>query len=263
MAKASDLSSIDQYIASAAPAVRPILSEIRRVAKLAVPEAQETISYKLPALKLERTFFYFAAFKDHVGIYPPVTNDASLRKQLAPYSNEKGNLRFPLSEAIPYALIARAAVALSKQYSKIAVATTKPTKWKTAEQDSDGDNQIAAYSQAQSLAFRTICDVLWDLITAALPKAKSKVWHGSPVWFIDENPVVGYNATAKTVNLLFWNGQAFDEPDLKRVGKYCAAQAVFGDATEIDPKVVRRWLKKAKTDVFDSKSFFKKLRENK
>jgi hypothetical protein len=81
------------------------------------------------------------------------------------------------------------------------------------------------------------------------------------VWFIDDNPVVGYNATAKSVNLLFWNGQAFEEPALKPVGKYRAAQAVFGDAAEIDAKAIRRWLKKARSDVFDSKAFFKKLRE--
>ena len=131
MAQASDFSSIDQYIAAAAPAVRHILNEIRRVAKLAVPQAQETISYKLPALKLEGTFFYFAAFKDHVGVYPPLTADVNLRKQLAPYANEKGNLKFPLGEAMPYALIARVAVALSKQYSKMAAAKTKPAKQKT------------------------------------------------------------------------------------------------------------------------------------
>src|SRR6516225_7176896 len=74
---------------------------------------------------------------------------------------------------------------------------------------------------------------------------------------------VGYNATAKTINLLFWNGQAFDEAGLKPVGKYRAAQAMFGDAAEIDPKVIRRWLKKASADVFDSIAFFRKLREGK
>src|SRR5262245_6043178 len=108
-----------------------------------------------------------------------------------------------------------------------------------------GDDQIAAYSQAQSPAFRAMCDLLRELIDATLPKATSKVWHGSPVWFIDDNPVVGYNATAKSVNLLFWNGRAFDEPAFKPVGKYQAAQAVFGDVGEIDPRVVRGWLKKA------------------
>jgi hypothetical protein len=140
---------------------------------------------------------------------------------------------------------------------------TKTGETKPIEPDASGDGQVAAYSQAQLLAFRTICDLLRGLIDTALPRATSKVWHGSPVWFLDANPVVGYNATAKSVNLLFWNGQAFDEPDLKPVGKYRAAQAVFRDAAEIDPKVIRRWLKKAKVDVFDSNAFFKKLREGK
>jgi hypothetical protein len=126
----------------------------------------------------------------------------------------------------------------------------------------NGD-QIAAYSRAQSPEFRGICNELRELITTALPEATSKVWHGSPVWFIDDNPVVGYNATAKTVNLLFWNGQAFDDPKLEPVGKYRAAQVVFAAADEMEPKQIRRWLTKAKTDVFDSKAFFKKLREGK
>jgi hypothetical protein len=139
----------------------------------------------------------------------------------------------------------------------------KSKKSKSVAGAHSGDDQIAAYAQAQPLAFRTICDLLRKLIDTALPKATSKVWHGSPVWFIDDNPVVGYNATAKAVNLLFWNGQAFDEAGLKPVGKYRAAQAIFSDAAEIDPNVVRRWLKKAESDVFDSKAFFKKLREAK
>jgi hypothetical protein len=139
----------------------------------------------------------------------------------------------------------------------------KPAKSKIVEGTPSGDDQIAAYSQAQPLAFRTICDLLRELIDTALPKTTSKVWHGSPVWFIDDNPVVGYNATAKTVNLLFWNGQAFDEAGLKPVGKYRAAQAMFSDVAVIDQKVVRRWLKKAESEVLDSSAFFKKLREAK
>ena len=127
----------------------------------------------------------------------------------------------------------------------------------------ESDDPIAAYSLAQPLALRSLCDALRPLIEVALPEATSRVWHGSPVWFIGENPVVGYNATAKVVKLLFWNGQAFDEPDLAPVGKYRAAQAVFTDAAGIDPKVIRRWLKKARTDVLDSKGFFEKLRKSK
>src|SRR5262245_29063459 len=137
----------------------------------------------------------------------------------------------------------------------------KAGETKSVERDPSGDERITAYSQTQPTAFRTMCDLLRDLIEKALPGATSRVWHGSPVWFIGDNPVVGYNATAKTVNLLFWNGQVFDEDGLQPVGKYRAAQAKFTDAAEIDPKVIRRWLKKAKLDVFDSKAFFRKLRE--
>lgn len=122
---------------------------------------------------------------------------------------------------------------------------------------------IVAYSRVHAPAFGKMCEALRELIATAIPKATSKVWHGSPVWFIGENPVVGYSVTAKTVNLLFWNGQTFNEPALKPVGKYGAAQAAFTNAAEIDPKTVRRWLKNAKSDVFDSKAFFKKARESK
>lgn len=137
----------------------------------------------------------------------------------------------------------------------------KPAKSKSVERTPTDGDPIAAYSQAQTPAHRTMCNLLREFIDTALPKATSKIWHGSPVWFLDDNPVVGYNATAKSVNLLFWNGKAIDESRLKPVGKYGAAQAIFADAGEIDPKLVRHWLTKARSNVFDSKAFFKKLRE--
>ena len=139
----------------------------------------------------------------------------------------------------------------------------KSGKLENAEGGPNGADQIAAYSRAQPLPLRTICDFLRELIDTALPKSTSKIWHGSPVWFIDDNPVVGYNATAKAVHLLFWNGRAFDEADLKPVGKYRAAQAIIAGASEIHPTVIRRWLKKARADVFDSRAFFKRIRERK
>jgi hypothetical protein len=139
----------------------------------------------------------------------------------------------------------------------------KASTAKTVERDASAADLIAAYAQAQPPGFRTMCDLLRELVDMALPNATSKIWHGSPVWFIDDNPVVGYNATVKSVNLLFWNGKALDDPDLEPVGKYGAAQAIFHDVAEIDPKAIRRWLKKARANVFDSKAFFKKLREGK
>ena len=93
------------------------MEEIRKLVRLKVPDAQETISYQMPAFKLSRTFIYFAAFKKHIGIYPPVTGDKSVIEATARYCNEKGNLAFPLDQPIPYELIGKLAEALSKQYA--------------------------------------------------------------------------------------------------------------------------------------------------
>lgn len=120
---------------------------------------------------------------------------------------------------------------------------------------------VAAWSREQEPLVGAMCEQLRGLIDAALPKATSKVWHGSPVWFSGENPVVGYSAKKTGVSLLFWNGAAIGEPALKPVGKYGAAEALFADASEIDAKAVRRWLKAAGENVFDSKAFFKKMRQ--
>jgi hypothetical protein len=124
-----------------------------------------------------------------------------------------------------------------------------------------GGDEIAAYADAQQASRGAMCNTLRTLIDSALPTATSTVWHGSPVWFIDDNPVVGYNVTAKGVHLLFWNGQALNEPDLKPVGKYGAAQAVFTSADDIDGRAIRGWLKTAGANVLDSRAFFKNLRE--
>jgi uncharacterized protein YdhG (YjbR/CyaY superfamily) len=72
----------------------------------------------MPAFRLGRTFFYFAAFKKHIGIYPPVTDDQQLISELAPFRNEKGNLAFPYDQDLPLTLIGRVATALAIQYGK-------------------------------------------------------------------------------------------------------------------------------------------------
>ena len=99
--------TIDEYIVWAEPAVQPILSQIRRTIRAAAPEATEVISYAMPAFRQKGILVYFAAFKNHIGLYPPVKGDASLMKAIAPYSGPKGNLQFPLDQPIPYKLIER------------------------------------------------------------------------------------------------------------------------------------------------------------
>lgn len=99
--------SIDEYISASPSGVRPILKEIRRTISTAAPGAEELISYRMPAFRRHGILVYFAAFKNHIGLYPPVSGDARLEKALEPYAGPKGNLKFPLDRPIPYALIKR------------------------------------------------------------------------------------------------------------------------------------------------------------
>jgi uncharacterized protein YdhG (YjbR/CyaY superfamily) len=97
--------NIDEYIAWSQPEVQPILQQIRRAIQDAAPTAEETISYAMPAFRLNGILVCFAAFKKHIGLYPPIKTDARLQKAVAPYAGPKGNLQFPLDQPIPYDLI--------------------------------------------------------------------------------------------------------------------------------------------------------------
>jgi uncharacterized protein YdhG (YjbR/CyaY superfamily) len=99
--------TIDDYIAACRPEVQPILRKIRLIIRTAAPEARELISYRMPAFRLRSILVYFAAFKNHIGLYPPVRGDVKLEKAMARYAGPKGNLKFPLDRLIPYGLIKR------------------------------------------------------------------------------------------------------------------------------------------------------------
>ncbi len=113
------------------------------------------------------------------------------------------------------------------------------------------EDTISRFAATQTSEHAAICNKLRAEIEAALPEASSKIWHVSPVWFIGENPVVGYGVSSKGVNLLFWSGQLFEEAALQPMGKFKAAGIRYGDASEINQKLLRSWLKKAGTTVWD------------
>ena len=98
---------IDGYISQFSADVQAILQKVRTTISSAAPEAMETISYLMPAFKLHGMLVYFAAWKKHIGLYPPISGDKALEKAVARYAGPKGNLQFPLDEPIPYDLIER------------------------------------------------------------------------------------------------------------------------------------------------------------
>lgn len=110
-------STHDEYFAQCPPQARAWLERIQREVESRVPGATRCIAYQMPAFRQQRVFFYFAAFKKHIGIYPPVTDDPALIAETAPYRGPKGNLSFPYDEELPLELIGRIAESLACQYS--------------------------------------------------------------------------------------------------------------------------------------------------
>jgi uncharacterized protein YdhG (YjbR/CyaY superfamily) len=110
--------SHEEYIASVPGDIRESLLKVQALVESALPKAERCISYGMPAYRLGKVFFYFAAFKNHLGVYPPIKKDRALIRETARHRNEKGNLSFKYSEPIPYELIGRVAVALASEYAQ-------------------------------------------------------------------------------------------------------------------------------------------------
>lgn len=124
---------------------------------------------------------------------------------------------------------------------------------------------IDTYNDQQTDEIREICKLLSHEIQASLGsslEAENKIWHGSPVWFLNGNPIVGYAAREtkgqKYVQLLFWSGQSFEESGLATEGSFKAAQAHYKNVDEVNIEDLHRWLEKSKTIQWDYKNIVKR-----
>jgi len=111
-------SDVDSYFASFPRNVQALLKKVRRTIRAAAPRAEEVISYNIPAYRQNGMLVYFAGFKNHIGLYPPVRGNAALARAVARYAGPKGNLQFPYDEPLPLTLIARIVRYKVKQNNK-------------------------------------------------------------------------------------------------------------------------------------------------
>ena len=105
MASRREFKSIDDYIATFPKNVQSILEEFRQAIREVAPGAEETISYQMPAFKLNGILVWFAAHKNHIGFYPRVSAIEAFKDKLFRYEVSKGTVQFPLNEPIPFDLI--------------------------------------------------------------------------------------------------------------------------------------------------------------
>ena len=113
--------TVDAYIQSFPGDVQQVLTAIRHAITDTAPQAIESISYGMPAYKLNgKPLVYFAAFKNHIGFYATPNGHEAFKKELSAYKQGKGSVQFPSNKKMPLALI------------------KKIVKWKVAENRSAG-----------------------------------------------------------------------------------------------------------------------------
>lgn len=122
----ADFQSVDEYIASQSAAMQTLLRRVRSTIRKAVPQAEEMISYKMPAYKLRgERLLYFAGWKQHYSLYPATKAlVAALKDELACYEISKGTIRFPIDQPVPVKLIERIAKFRAKEAAERGKAKT-------------------------------------------------------------------------------------------------------------------------------------------
>jgi hypothetical protein len=121
---------------------------------------------------------------------------------------------------------------------------------------------IQAYNNYMEEPYMSICEELFRIINSNLKPSESKIWHAHPVWFIDENPIVGYSKQKRGIRLMFWSGKTFDESLLSVVGeKFQDASIFYNSVDEISAEDVVRWLSKSIEIQWDYKNVVKRKGE--
>ena len=118
---------------------------------------------------------------------------------------------------------------------------------------------IPEYNKLQTSGAKDVCTFLASQINQNLKNSESKVWHGSPVWCIDGNPIVAYSVRKDgRVSLMFFSGQSFEDGELVPEGKFKAAEIFYTDVKEVKATKLKKWLKKAGTIQWDYQNIVKR-----
>ncbi|MBS7320881.1 MAG: DUF1801 domain-containing protein [Myroides sp.] len=118
---------------------------------------------------------------------------------------------------------------------------------------------IISYNEMQAKTDQQICNLLATEIDSALPDAENKIWHKHPVWFLKDNPIVGYSKQKAGIRLMFWSGADFEEEALNVRGvKFKDASIFYTDISQINTNDLQRWLQKSRDIQWDYKNIVKR-----
>jgi len=99
------VTTVEEYFAAAPAHALDLLNKMRTIVTQAAPNAEEVISYSMPAIKQGKVLVYYAANNNHIGLYPTASPIIAFKKELLPYKTSKGAIQFPLDKPLPQKLI--------------------------------------------------------------------------------------------------------------------------------------------------------------
>lgn len=117
---------------------------------------------------------------------------------------------------------------------------------------------VEGFHAALSGAEAEICSHLHGIISKYLPEGECSLWHGHPVWFLNGNPIVGYNCLKAGIRLMFWSGQSFETPGLAAQGKFKAATITYTNPAQIELDHLRAWIVESRATQWDYKNIVKR-----
>ena len=97
--------TVDEYLSRLPKTAKDNVEGLRKTIRQAAPQAEEVISYNMPALRWNGMLLWYAAFKKHIGFYPKASAIAAFKEELKDYKTSKGTIQLPFEEAIPAALV--------------------------------------------------------------------------------------------------------------------------------------------------------------
>ncbi len=176
----NETQNVDQYISTFSPAIQKILQAVRTTIKKAAPDAEEVISYKIPAYKYNGVLVYFAGYENHVGFYPTASGIETFKKQLMVYKHAKGSVQFPLDEPMPFDLITKIVQYRLKQNSEAQnkkppaeffAAVAAPVRRALENKGIKTVQQLSKFTEAEILALHGIGKTAIPKLREALKKA--------------------------------------------------------------------------------------------
>jgi uncharacterized protein YdhG (YjbR/CyaY superfamily) len=215
--------SVDEYIAGFPPDIQDVLRSVRATVRSAAPHAEERISYRMPALFQQGVVVYFAAFKHHIGLFPPV-EDAAVRAVVARYAGPKGNLQFAYTEPIPHELIARV-VRARLMANQAKAAARHPATSRTLLRFSgalERDPAIDVWLDAQASPLGSIARTWFAQMRQCGTDVRELMHDGCPTACVGDAPFAYVNAFKAHVNVGFFHGAALADPQglLEGSGKH-------------------------------------------